>query len=373
MSASKKNAVKKAPTTSAPLTTMQSSAAKPSGYADFLLEVKTQIRQRQLQALRAVNSEMLALYWWLGENISQRQAALGWGKAVVENLARDLQTEFPGRNGFSARNLWNMLDIYRDYADKPKLQPLVAEISWSKNLLIMARCKDDLEREFYLRATARFGWTKNVLQHQLDNHSYRQYLLGQTNFDAAVPESIKAQALLAVKDHYSFDFLGLTEQHSERELEQSLVANLRGFLAEMGGAFTFVGNQFKLESDGREYFIDLLLFHRRLRCLVAIELKIGEFKPEHKGQIEFYLDQLDQHHRMEGENPPIGIVICRSKTRTIVEYALRTMTRPLGIATYTVTPQLPANFQGELPSPEQIAERLAGWARDSTEFDGEGV
>lgn len=370
MSKSTKNANEKVPTTPAPLTSTPSNAAKPSGYADFLFEVKTQIRQRQLQALRAVNNEMLALYWWLGENISQRQAALGWGKAVVENLARDLQTEFPGRNGFSAQNLWLMRQFFNEYLARPKLQPLVGEISWTKNLLIMARCKDDLEREFYLRATARFGWTKNVLQHQLDNHSYRQYLLGQTNFDAAVPDSIKAQALLAVKDHYTFDFLGLAEQHSERELEQSLVANLRGFLAEMGGAFTFVGNQFKLESDGREYFIDLLLFHRRLRCLVAIELKIGEFKPEHKGQIEFYLDQLDQHHRMEGENPPIGIVICRSKTRTMVEYALRTMTRPLGIATYTVTPQLPASFQGELPSPEQIAERLAGWALESDGFEG---
>ena len=221
------------------------------GYGDFLHEVKTQVRQRQLQALRAVNSEMLALYWWLGENISRRQSAQGWGKAVVENLARDLQTEFPGRNGFSARNLWNMLDFYRAYEDKPKLQPLVAEISWAKNLLIMARCKDDLEREFYLRATARFGWTKSVLQHQLDNNSYRQYLLGQTNFDAAVPENIKAQALLAVKDHYTFDFLGLAEAHSERELEQALMRNLRGFLDEMGGAFTFVGNQFRLEVQTR--------------------------------------------------------------------------------------------------------------------------
>jgi predicted nuclease of restriction endonuclease-like (RecB) superfamily len=161
----------------------------PKGYSDFLMEVKTQIRQRQLQALRAVNSELLALYWWLGENISQRQNALGWGKSVVENLARDLQAEFPGRNGFSVQNLWLMRQFYIEYQGKPKLQPLVGEISWSKNLLIMARCKDDLEREFYLRATARFGWSKSVLQHQLDNHSYRQYLLGQTNFDAAVPES----------------------------------------------------------------------------------------------------------------------------------------------------------------------------------------
>jgi predicted nuclease of restriction endonuclease-like (RecB) superfamily len=253
--------------------------------------------------------------------------------------------------------------FFNEYSQRPKLQPLVREISWAKNLVILARCKDDLEREFYLRATARFGWTKNVLQHQIDSQSYAQYVLGQTNFDAALPDSIKAQAMLAIKDHYSFDFLGLAEEHSERELEQALVRNLREFLSELGGTFSFIGNQYRLEVGGKEYFIDLLLFHRRLRCLVAIELKVGEFKPEHKGQIEFYLDALDQQVRLEGENPPIGIVICRSKTKTMVEYALRTMTRPLGIASYTVSPQLPVNFQNDLPSPEQIAARLQAWAK----------
>jgi len=342
-------------------------APLPSGYGDFLQEIKAQIRQRQFQALRAANCELLQLYWWLGENISRRQTEQGWGKSVVENLARDLQAEFPGRNGFSVQNLWLMRQFFNEYVNLPNLQPLVGEISWAKNLLIMARCKDALEREFYLRATARFGWTKNVLQHQLDNRSYAQYLNGQTNFDAAVPDTIKAQALLAVKDHYTFDFLGLADAHSERELEEALVKNLRRFLAEMGGAFTFVGNQYRLEVDGKDYFIDLLLFHRRLRCLVAIELKIGEFKPEHKGQIEFYLDTLDQQHRLEGENPPIGIVICRSKTKTIVEYALRTASHALGIATYTVTPQLPAQYLDELPSPEQIAARLQGWVGESDE------
>ena len=339
----------------------------PGGYSDFLLEIKAQIRQRQFQALRAANRELLQLYWWLGENISRRQTEQGWGKSVVENLARDLQTEFPGRNGFSVQNLWAMRQFFNAYQTKPNLLTLIGEISWAKNLLIMARCKDDLEREFYLRATARFGWTTKVLQHQLDNHSYAQYLNGQTNFDAAVPDTIKAQAMLAVKDHYTFDFLGLADAHSERELEEALVKNLRRFLAEMGGAFTFVGNQYRLEVDGKDYFIDLLLFHRRLRCLVAIELKIGEFKPEHKGQIEFYLDTLDQQHRLEGENPPIGIVICRSKTKTIVEYALRTASHALGIATYTVTPQLPAQYLDELPSPEQIAARLQGWVGESDE------
>jgi predicted nuclease of restriction endonuclease-like (RecB) superfamily len=174
-------------------------------YANFLREIKKQIRDRQLQAMRSVNRELVGLYWDIGEMIHQKQAALGWGKSVVETLAKDLQAEFPGRNGFSARNLWNMREFYCSYATCPKLQPMVAEISWTKNLIIFGRCKDDLEREFYLRATARFGWTKAVLQHQVDNKSYERYLLNQTNFDATIAEEIKNQALLAVKDHYTFE------------------------------------------------------------------------------------------------------------------------------------------------------------------------
>ena len=327
-------------------------------YSSFLAELKSRIGQGQLRALRAVNKELLSLYWDIGEAIYQRQEKLGWGKSVVENLARDLQAEFPGQNGLSARNLWKMRNFYTEYRDSPILQPLVAELSWTKNILIMARCKDDLEREFYLRATARFGWTKAVLQHQIDNKSYEKYLLNQTNFDDTLPEEIKGQASLAVKDHYTFDFLDLAEAHSERELERALVNNLRRFLAEMGGAFTFAGNQHRLEVGGQEYFIDLLLFHRRLRCLVALDLKIGSFQPEHKGKMEFYLEAQE---RMEGENPPIGIIICRDKNKTVVEYALRTAGRPIGVATYTVVPELPEAYRDELPSPEAIAERLRLW------------
>lgn len=330
-------------------------------YGDFLVAVKTRIRQAQYEALRATNKELLSLYWDIGESIHRKQESLGWGKAVVETLARDLQAEFPGQNGFSSANLWLMRQFYTEYRDCPILEPLVREISWAKNVLVMKRCKDLLEREFYLRATARFGWTKAVLQHQIDNKSYEKYLLNQTNFDATLPAEIKAQAALAVKDHYTFDFLDLSEEHSERELERSLVNNIRRFLAEMGGAFTFVGNQHRLEVGGQEYFIDLLLFHRRLRCLVAIELKVGGFEPEHKGKMEFYLEALDAQERMDGENPPIGIIICRDKNKTVVEYALRTAGRPIGVATYTVVPQLPEAYRDQLPSPEAIAERLRVW------------
>ena len=330
-------------------------------YPAFLIEVKARIRSAQYQALRAVNNELLALYWDLGESIHQKQEVLGWGKAVVQTLAADLQAEFPGQNGFSAANLWLMRQFYTEYRSRPILEPLVREISWAKNVLIMKRCKDDLEREFYIRATARFGWTKAILQHQIDNQSYSRYLLNQTNFDQTVRPEIKAQAMLAVKDHYTFDFLGLADEHSERELELGLVQNLRRFLSEMGGLFTFIGTQHRLEVGGQEYFIDLLLFHRRLRALVAIELKVRSFEPEQKGKMEFYLEALNSQERLADENPSIGIIICRDRNKTVVEYALRTASRPIGVATYSVSSELPDAYRAELPSAESIAERLKLW------------
>ncbi len=335
----------------------------PSDYAGFLFNIKSRIRQAQYRALRAVNADLLLLYWDIGEAIYLKQELLGWGKSVVVMLSQDLQSEFPGQNGFSAQNLWLMRQYYREYSQRPKLQPLVRDISWAKNVVIMARCKDELQREFYLRATSRFGWTKAVLQHQIDNKSYEKYLLNQTNFDQALPDKIRHQAILAVKDHYTFDFLGLSEEHSELELEHSAVKNIRRFLSEMGGLFTFVGNQYRLEVGGQEYFIDLLLFHRRLKALVAVELKIRAFQPEHKGKMEFYLEALDSQVRLEGENPPIGIIICKEKNKTVVEYALRTATRPIGVSTYTVVPELPDVYKDELPSPEAIAERLNLWSK----------
>ena len=308
--------------------------------------------------MRAVNRELVGLYWEIGKEIQKKQEQLGWGKAVVETLAMDLQTAFPGRSGFSARNLWNMKNLYATYSTAPKLQQLVAELAWGANLLIMRRCKEELEREFYLKASVRHGWTRDVLRHQLDNKTYEKYLLSQSSFEQALPEGQKAQAILAVKDHYNFEFLELAEEHSERDLERALLQNLRKFLTELGSDFAFLGNQYRLDVGGQEYFLDLLLFHRRLRSLVAVELKIGEFKPEHKGKLEFYLEALDAQERVEGENPPIGILVCRSKNKTVVEYALRTASRAIGVASYSVVPQLPEDYRGQLPSPEEIAARL---------------
>ena len=327
-------------------------------YFSLLTEVKERVRSAQYDALRAVNKELIALYWDIGRMIEERQKGETWGKSVVANLSGDLQQEFPGIQGFSAQNLWRMRQFYLTYTGNEKLSPLVREISWTKNVVIFMQCKDTLEREFYIRMTKKFGWTKNVLIHQIENQSYEKTLLGQTNFDKTLTPKLRAQAKLAVKDEYTFDFLELGEEHSERELERALIARIEKFLRAMGGLFAFVGSQFRLEVEEKEYFIDLLLFHRRLKCLVAIELKVGEFQPEFVGKMQFYLTALDRQMREKGENPSIGIILCKEKNRTIVEYALHPAKKPIGVATYQMVKRLPKELKGQLPGPEEIAKLL---------------
>jgi len=333
-------------------------ATAANDYPALLAEVKARIQSAQYAALRAVNKELVGLYWDIGRLIVQRQQAEGWGKGVVEQLSADLRVAFPGMGGFSTQNLRYMRQFFQEYRVAPKLQPLVGEIGWAHNLVILSRCKEAQEREFYLRMTRKFGWSKNVLAHQICNQSYEKSLLGQTNFDRTLTPALRAQAKLAVKDEYAFDFLDLGEQHGERELERALIARIEDFLRAMGGMFAFMGSQFRLEVEGKEYFIDLLLFHRHLRALVAIELKIGEFEPEFVGKTQFYLAALDTQVRRTDENPSIGIILCKGKKRTIVEYALRDARKPIGVATYEVTRTLPKKLQGQLPSPEAIGRLL---------------
>jgi len=252
-----------------------------------------------------------------------------------------------------------MRSFYLEYKDNKKLQPLVAEISWSHNVILMEKCKDLLEREFYIRLTQKYGWSKSIMIHQIESGAYERYLLNQTNFDKALEEKYKHQAKLAVKDSYNFDFLELSREYDEKTFELGLINNIRGFLLEMGGDFSFIGNQYRLELDGEEFFIDLLLYHRRLRCLVAIELKITDFIPEYAGKMQFYLAVLDDKVRQEGENPSIGIIICKSKRRTVVEYALKTTTSPMGVADYSLSKTLPEKLKGLLPSTEEIIKSLS--------------
>lgn len=324
---------------------------------DFIAEIKQKIRSAQYEALKVVNTQLINLYWEIGKSIAEKQTE-GWGKAIVPELSKELQNEFPGVSGFSTTNLWLMAQFYTEYHSVEFLQPLVGEISWTKHVAILNKCKNNQERQFYILATRKFGWTKNILIHQIENKTFERQMLGQTNFKDVLPDTIKNQAVLAIKDEYTFDFLNLSDEYSESELEQALIQNIRAFLLELGHNFTFIGNQYKLQVSDKDYSIDLLLFHRQLQCLIAIDLKIGDFQPEYKGKMEFYLSVLNDKIKLPHENEAIGIIICKSKDRTIVEYSLRTGNLPIGVATYSTSAILPEKYQDILPSVEEISEKI---------------
>lgn len=323
----------------------------------FISEIKQKVRQSQYEALKVVNTQLITLYWEIGRSISEKQSE-NWGKAIVQTLSSELQKEFPGIGGFSTTNLWLMAQFYTEYHSVQILQPLVGEISWTKHIAILNKCKNDQQRQFYILSTKKFGWTKNVLIHQIENQTFEKYLTSQTNFDENLTDSVKNQAYLAVKDEYTFDFLNLTAEHSESELEMALIQNIRSFLLELGNNFTFVGNQYKVSVSDKEFFIDLVLYHRQLQCLIAIDLKIGEFLPEYKGKMEFYLSVLNDKVKLPHENEAIGIIICKSKNRTIVEYSLKSSNMPIGVSTYQTSNLLPKKFENLLPSSFEISEKI---------------
>jgi len=328
-------------------------------YKAFVTEIKAKVYQSQHQALRQVNRELIDLYWEIGRSIVERQEKYGWGKSIVVSLSNDLQSEFPGADGFSEQNLWFMRKFYKKYEGDGKLLQCVREIGWGHNISIMNKCKSLEESQFYIEMTKKYGWTRNVLIHHIEGHSYEQYLKGQTNFDKALPEKYRNQAKLAVKDEYNLEFLELTEKHNEKELELAIMTNMRNFLSEMGGDFAFVGNQFKLEVGSENFYVDILLYHRRLKALVALELKTGVFKPEYTGKMNFYLTVLNEKIKTEDEAASIGIIICKDKDRTIVEYALKDASHPIGVASYRVMSELPKAYKEYLPSPEVITGRIS--------------
>ena len=328
------------------------------GYEPLLNDIKEMIQNKQYQNLKVLNSETIKLYWEIGKEICIQQEIKGWGKSIVQVLSEELQKEFPGSKGYSAANLWRMRNFYLTYRDSKKLAPLVREISWSNNIIIMEKCKDDLQCEFYIQMTKRYGWTKRILANFIEAQPYEKYLLNQTNFDLTLPDEQRAQAKLAVKDEYTFDFAELSPEYSEHELEMQLVNNIREFLIEMGGDYTFVGNQYHLMAGNRDLYIDLVLFHRRLRSLIAIELKIGEFEAEYAGKMQLYLTALDEQVKLPTENSSIGIIICKSKDKTYVEYALKNISAPIGVATYQLRNTLPEEMKAMLPEPEEIVKKL---------------
>jgi predicted nuclease of restriction endonuclease-like (RecB) superfamily len=327
----------------------------PEGYKSVLETLTNRIRLAQARAMVAVNHELIGIYREIGKTIHEQQQAAKWGTSIVEQLAYDLKNSFPGMKGFSSRNLWRMRDFYLSYHDNEKLTALLAEISWTHHVYILEKCKDPLEREFYMRMSKKNHWSYRVLLNQIDNKNYEKTMSSQTNFDRNLPEKLRPEAKLAVKDEYTFDFLELGDEHSEHELERALVKNIEPFLREVGNIYTFMGSQYRLEINGREFVIDILLYHRKLKSLVAIELKVGEFLPEYVGKMQFYLSVLNDTVRLEGENPSIGIILCKEKDRMIVEYSLKETDKPINVAAYKTTTKLPQELRDQLPSPDQIA------------------
>jgi predicted nuclease of restriction endonuclease-like (RecB) superfamily len=326
---------------------------------EFVIEIKAQIKRAQYRALQKVNKEQIKLYWNIGKSILEKQQQFGWGKSIVELLAKELQKEFVGVNGFSARNLWRMRTLYEQYNKSQLiLPPLVAEIPWTHNILILEKCKEEHERFYYIQLTKQYQWSKTLLINAIENNSYQNTLISQNNFEQTLPLELANTAQLILKDEYTFDFLNLSIPYSEAQLEQAILTNIRNFLIEIGGDFSFIGNQYPLKISDKNYEIDLLLYHRELQCLVAIELKIDAFQPEYAGKMNFYLSALNQMVKKQHENPSIGIIICKSKDRTTVDFALQDVNKPIGIATYNLSKELPKNIQDYFPSIEELINKV---------------
>jgi predicted nuclease of restriction endonuclease-like (RecB) superfamily len=332
----------------------------PEGYADWLADLKGRIHTAQQRATLAVNRELVLLYWHIGRDILERQAEQGWGAKVIERLAHDLRAAFPDMKGFSPRNLKYMRAFAEAWPDAEFVQQAAAQLPWFHLCTLLDKLKTREERNWYLARAVQHNWSRNILVMQIETHLLARSGTAVTNFAASLPKPQSDLARESLKDPYRFDFLGLTDEAQEREIEHALVKHVTEFLLELGAGFAFVGRQVLLDVGGDEFFIDLLFYHLKLRCYVVIELKGGKFKPEHLGQLGFYLTAVDRQVKSEHDNPTIGLLLCKSKNKIVAEYALGDKSQPMGIAEYKLLESLPPELQSNLPSIEQIERELAG-------------
>lgn len=371
-------------------------------YRQFIEDMKARVVSARISAARSVNRDLILLYWDIGRGIVEKQQKLSWGDAVVEMVAADLRRAFPGMRGFSLANIWRMRQLHIVYSSEAILaqvarefekctplqglpsflrqlvpemmveqaasdgslilaqavRELAAVVPWGHHVLLLGRIKSPSELFYYLRATAQFGWSRNVLLNQIKVGAYERVVTEKKthNFPLALPEYLAEQAEEMMKSSYNLEFLGISREVKERELEDRLVSRLQAFLLELGYGFCFVGRQHRLTLGQKEYFIDLLFYHRFLKALVAFELKIGPFEPEHAGKMDFYLNLLNDKERGPDDQPSIGIILCAEKDDVEVEYALRTKANPIGVAAYQLQSKLPADLKGKLPTAKQLAD-----------------
>jgi predicted nuclease of restriction endonuclease-like (RecB) superfamily len=359
-------------------------------YQKFIDRIKARVISARVSATRAVHRELISLYWDIGHGIVEKQQTLGWGDTVVPLVAADLWRAFPGVRGFSPANVWRMRQFYMVYSSEEILarvarefekssvirkkttssvdrgksilaqavRELVEAVPWGHHALLLGRIKSPQALLYYLKATARFGWSRSILLNQIKAGAYERAVVEKKthNFPLALPETLAEQADEVMKSSYSLEFLGIRQEVKERELENRLITHLQSFLLELGYGFCFVGRQHRLTLGEKEYFIDLLFYHRFLKALVAFEIKVVPFEPEHAGKMDFYLNVLNDKERGAGDQPSIGIILCAEKDDVEVEYALRTKTNPIGVAAYHLQSKLPAELKGKLPTAKQLAD-----------------
>ena len=327
-------------------------------YNSFLVDIKTQIKLSQQKAFNAVNQEMISLYFNIGKMIDIWQKELGWGAKVIDKLSLDILNEFPTMSGFSTRNLKLMVQFYKEYSNDEFVQPIVAQIPWTHNIILIQKIKDKNIRFWYMEQTLQNGWSKDILSLMIKSEVHNRTGNLVSNFSQILPPLESDLVQQSFKDPYRFDFLTITEPFRERELENNLIKHMEKFLIEFGSGFAFVGRQYKLEIGDDEFYIDLLFYHLKLRCFIVVELKKGKFKPEYSGQVNFYCSAIDGILAQKDDKPTIGLILCQEKNEIVAEYSLRNMTQPIGISEYQLTEVLPKEFESSLPTIEEIEQEL---------------
>ncbi len=338
-------------------------AVVPEGYQALLGDLKERIRAAQVRAALSVNRELILLYWQIGQAIRERQETHGWGTQVIDRLSTDLRHAFPDMKGFSPRNLRYMRAFAAAYPTPDFLQQAAANLPWGHIMRLLDTTPDSIERDWYARQAVVHGWSRAMLGHHIESNLYQRQGHAQTNFERTLPPAQSDLARQVLKDPYNFDFLSLGAEAHERDLERGLLEHIQSFLLELGVGFAFMGSQYRLDVEERDYYIDLLFYHVRLRCHVVIDVKMVEFEPEFAGKMNFYLSAVDDLLRHPDDQPTIGIILCKSKNKVVAEYALRDVSKPIGVSAYKLMEALPADLQGSLPTIEEL-EATLGDAED---------
>jgi predicted nuclease of restriction endonuclease-like (RecB) superfamily len=340
---------------------MAENLIKTPDYRDFIVSLKQKVQAAQIKAARSVNTQLIALYWELGRLITEKQQASGWGDAVIAQIAQDLTRELGGTKGFSRSNLYAIKQWYGFYVRQDEnVQQLVGQIPWGHNALIINKIKEPHKALWYVRKTLENNWSRNVLGLQIENQLYERQAAKPSidNFSERLLAPNSDLARETLKDPYIFDFLNLGEEAHEREVEQALIDHIARFMLELGKGFAFVGKQYHLEVGGDDFYIDLLFYHLKLHCHVAIELKSGPFRPEYAGKLNFYLTALDEQVKTSQDNPSIGLILCKDRNNMVAEYALRDVGKPIGISRYELAAKLPEELKGSLPTIEEMEAEL---------------